>query len=68
MKIGGDVIYARDLCIVIADAGGARSDSFGLFLEGLDVDEVSKTKESEVAGNSAVQLSLRVVVASCENL
>ena len=68
MKIGGDVIHARDLCIVIADTSGARSNSLGLFLEGLDVDEVSKTKESKVASNSAIQLSLRVAIASHENL
>ena len=54
LKIGGDVIYVRDLYIVIADASGARSDSLGLFLEGLDVDKVSKTKESEVAGDSVI--------------
>ena len=58
LKIGGDIIYTRDLYIVIADASGTRSDSLGLFFEGLDVDKVSKTKESEVAGNGAIQLSL----------
>ena len=54
LKISGDIIYTYDLYIVIADASGARSDSFGLFLEGLDIDKVSKTKESEVASNSTI--------------
>ena len=54
LKINGDVVYIYDLCIIIADASGVRSNSLGLFLEGLDIDEVSKTKESEVAGNSTV--------------
>ena len=54
LKIGSDVIYMRDLYIVIADTSGTRSNSLGLFFEGLDVDKVSKTKESEVAGNSTV--------------
>ena len=68
LKINGDIIYIYNLYIVIANTSSARSNSFGLFLKGLDVDKVSKTKESEVASNSTIQLSLRVVVASCENL
>ena len=68
LKISSDIIYIRNLYIVIADANSTRSNSFGLFLEGLDVDKVSKTKESKVASNSTIQLSLRVVIASRENL
>ena len=68
LKISGDIIYIRDLYIVIADTSGTRSNSLGLFLKGLDIDKVSKTKESKVAGNSTIQLSLQVVVASRENL
>ena len=54
MKIGGDVIYIYDLYIIIADTSSARSNSFSLFFKGLDVDKVSKTKESEVASNSTI--------------
>ena len=54
LKIDGDIIYMRDLYIVIANTSGTRSDSLGLFLEGLDIDKVSKTKESEVASNSTI--------------
>ena len=68
LKISGDIIYIYDLYIIIANTSGTRSNSLGLFLKGLDIDKVSKTKESEVVGNSTIQLSLRVVVASCKNL
>ena len=68
LKIGSDIIYIYNLYIVIADTSGIRSNSLGLFLEGLDIDKVSKTKESEIAGNSTIQLSLRVIVASYKNL
>ena len=54
MKISGDVIYIYNLYIVITNTSGTRSNSFGLFLKGLDVDKVSKTKESEIAGNSTI--------------
>ena len=54
LKIDGDIIYMYDLYIVIADASGTRSNSLSLFLKGLDIDKVSKTKESEVASNSAI--------------
>ena len=54
MKIGGDIIYTYDLYIIIADASSTRSNSLSLFFEGLDIDKVSKTKESKVAGNSTI--------------
>ena len=68
LKISDNIIYIHDLYIVIANTSGTRSNSLGLFFKGLDVDKVSKTKESEVAGNSTIQLSLQVIVASYENL
>ena len=58
MKISSDIIYIYNLYIVIADANSIRSNFLGLFLKGLDIDKVSKTKESKVAGNSTIQLSL----------
>ena len=68
LKISSDIIYIRDLYIVIADTSGTGSNSLGLFFKGLDIDKVSKTKESKVASNSTIQLSLRVVVTSYKNL
>ena len=68
LKISSDIIYIYNLYIIIADTSSTRSNSFGLFLKGLDIDKVFKTKESEVASNSTIQLSLQVVVASYKNL
>ena len=54
LKIGGDIIYICNLYIVIANASGTRSNSLGLFFKGLDIDKVSKTKKSKIAGNSTI--------------
>ena len=54
LKISSDIIYIYDLYIVIANTSGTRNNSLGLFFKGLDVDKVSKTKESEVASNSTI--------------